>query len=44
MATDETSREALIKEIHKYFMDDKASVIETQKRLATIAKVVARMN
>lgn len=40
MATDEITKDAMIAEIHQYFLDDKVSTIESQRRLATIARTV----
>lgn len=40
MATDEASRDALIAEIHRYFMNDKVSAQDTQRRLVAIFRAL----
>lgn len=40
MATDESSRDAIIAVIHKYFIDDSVTPVETQKRLAAIFRTL----
>lgn len=40
MATDESSRDAIIAVIHKYFIDDSVTPAETQKRLAAIFRTL----
>lgn len=40
MATDESSRDAIIAVIHRYFMDDSVTPAETQKRLAAIFRTL----
>lgn len=42
MATDEIVRDAIVAEIHRYFMDDSASVAETQRRLSAIARTSSK--
>jgi glucose/mannose transport system substrate-binding protein len=36
MATDEASRDAIIAEIHRYFLDDRATPAEAQRRLGVL--------
>jgi glucose/mannose transport system substrate-binding protein len=38
MASDEIRREAMIAEIHRFFMDERVSVLETRQQLAAIGK------
>jgi len=38
MATDETTKDAIVAEVRRYFMDDNMSEIDTQRRLAAIAR------
>jgi glucose/mannose transport system substrate-binding protein len=38
MATEEIVRDAMVAELHRYFLDDHVSVAETQRRLGTIAR------
>lgn len=38
MAADEESRDAIIAEVHRYFMDDAVSAADTQRRLAAILR------
>jgi glucose/mannose transport system substrate-binding protein len=38
MATDETVRDAIVTEVHRYFMDDSLSVADAQRRLGAIAR------
>ncbi|HEV7815043.1 MAG TPA: ABC transporter substrate-binding protein [Janthinobacterium sp.] len=38
MAADEIVRDGMVAEIHRFFLDDKVSVADTQRRLATIAR------
>ena len=42
MATDETSRETIINELHQFFMDDEISVEETQRRFVLIANILQK--
>lgn len=42
MATDEASKDAIIAEVHRYFVDDGISVIEVQRRLATVTQVLSK--
>jgi glucose/mannose transport system substrate-binding protein len=42
MAADEVTRDAIIAEVHQYFLNNKLSTIETQRRLARIARAVTR--
>jgi glucose/mannose transport system substrate-binding protein len=44
MATDESSRDAIIAVIHKYFIDDSVTPAETQKRLAAIFRTLNSNN
>lgn len=43
MATDETSRDAIIGEVHRYFLDDRITVQETQRRLVSIAHILTKI-
>jgi len=38
MSTDETVRDAIVAEVHRFFLDDGVTVADTQRRLATIAR------
>ena len=40
MAADEESRDAIIAEVHRYFIDDKVSAAEVQRRLAAILRAL----
>ena len=42
MATDETSRETIINELHRFFMDDEIPVEETQGRFVLIANILQK--
>ena len=42
MATDEISKDAIIAEIHRFFMDDQMTVGETQRRLGAIARYLSK--
>lgn len=42
MATDEISRDAMMSEIHRFFMDDQMSVEEAQKRMATMVRALPK--
>jgi glucose/mannose transport system substrate-binding protein len=42
MATDETSRDTIINELHQFFMDDNISVEETQRRFVLIANILRK--
>jgi glucose/mannose transport system substrate-binding protein len=44
MATDETSRDTIINELHQFFMDDDISVEETQRRFVLIANILRKSN
>ncbi|MBY0557684.1 MAG: ABC transporter substrate-binding protein [Burkholderiaceae bacterium] len=39
MATEETSRDAIIAEIHRFFLDDKATPAEAQRRLGALFRL-----
>ncbi len=43
MATDETSRDAIMGELHRFFMDDGVAVADTQRRLETMARVLTKI-
>ncbi|PUA18586.1 ABC transporter substrate-binding protein [Glaciimonas sp. PCH181] len=43
MATDETTKDAIIGEVRRYFMDDKVTEIDTQRRLAAIARTAPKL-
>lgn len=38
MATDETTKDAIVAEVRRYFMDDQITELDTQRRLAAIAR------
>lgn len=38
MATEEIVRDAIVAEVHRYFLDDNVTVADTQRRLGTIAR------
>lgn len=38
MSTDETVRDAIVTEVHRFFLDDSIPVADTQRRLGTIAR------
>lgn len=38
MSTDETVRDAIVAEVHRYFLDDSVTAADTQRRLAAIAR------
>ncbi len=42
MATDEISRDAMMNEIHRFFMDDQMTVGEAQKRMATMVRALPK--
>ena len=42
MATDEISKDAIIAEIHRFFMDDQMTIGETQRRLGAIARYLSK--
>lgn len=42
MAADEVTRDAIIAEVHQYFLNNQLSTAETQRRLARIARAGAR--
>lgn len=41
MATDETTKDAIIAEVRKYFIDDQITAADAQQRLATIVRALA---
>lgn len=43
MATEEISRDAIIAEVHRYFMDDQVTVAETQRRLGAISRALTKL-
>ena len=43
MATDEVTRDAIIAEVHRFFMNDQVSVADTQRRLGAIARVLTNI-
>jgi glucose/mannose transport system substrate-binding protein len=43
MATDDTSRDAIMGELHRFFMDDGVAVADTQRRLETMARVLTKI-
>jgi glucose/mannose transport system substrate-binding protein len=42
MATDETSRDTIINELHQFFMDDDMSIEESQRRFVLIANILRK--
>jgi glucose/mannose transport system substrate-binding protein len=42
MATDDTSRDTIINELHQFFMDDDITVEETQRRFVLIANILRK--
>ncbi|WP_228895746.1 ABC transporter substrate-binding protein [Pseudoduganella aquatica] len=42
MATEEVVRDAIVAEVHRYFLDDNAGVADTQRRLAAIARTFTK--
>jgi glucose/mannose transport system substrate-binding protein len=42
MATDEIVRDAIVAEVHRFFIDDGVSVAEAQRRLATVARTFTK--
>ncbi|WP_082616600.1 ABC transporter substrate-binding protein [Massilia sp. Root418] len=42
MATEEIVRDAIVAEVHRYFLDDNVSVADTQRRLGTIARTFTK--
>lgn len=42
MATDEIVRDAMVAELHRYFLDDGVTVADTQRRLAAIARTYTK--
>ncbi|MDP9109849.1 MAG: ABC transporter substrate-binding protein [Pseudomonadota bacterium] len=40
MATDEVTKDAIIAEVHRFFMNDQVSVADTQRRLGAIARAL----
>ncbi|MES2264382.1 MAG: ABC transporter substrate-binding protein [Pseudomonadota bacterium] len=42
MATDEIVRDAMVAEVHRYFLDDNVTVADTQRRLGTIARTFTK--
>ena len=42
MATDEIVRDAMVEELHRFFLDDSLSVAETQRRLSAIARTFTK--
>lgn len=43
MATDETSRDAIIGEVQRYFMDDTVTAQDTQRRLISVARILTKI-
>jgi glucose/mannose transport system substrate-binding protein len=44
MATDDTTKDAIIMEVHDYFMNDQISAEDAQQRLAAIVRSLSRKN
>lgn len=44
MATDEIVRDAIVTEVHRFFLDDRVAVADTQRRLGTIARSYIKTN
>ena len=42
MAADETAKDAIVAEVHRYFVDDKMSESDIQRKLASIARSVSK--
>jgi len=42
MAADETTKDAIIAEVRRFFVDDRITVIDAQQRLASIARALSR--
>ena len=42
MATDETTKDAIVAEVRRFFMDDQITEAEAQRRLATVARTLSR--
>ncbi|WP_231502023.1 ABC transporter substrate-binding protein [Herbaspirillum sp. RV1423] len=42
MAADETTKDAIVAELRRFFVDDQISEVETQRRLAAIARALSR--
>ncbi len=42
MAADETAKDAIVAEVHRYFIDDKMSESDVQRKLASIARTVTK--
>lgn len=42
MATDETVRDAIVAEVHRYFLDDNLSVADAQRKLGAIARTYTK--
>jgi glucose/mannose transport system substrate-binding protein len=42
MATDETTKDAIVAELRRFFVDDQISEAEAQRRLASIARALSR--
>lgn len=42
MATDELVRDAMVAEVHRFFLDDNVKVADTQRRLGTIARTFSK--
>ena len=42
MATDETTKDAIIAEVRRYFMDDSITEADIQRRLSAIARTLSR--
>jgi glucose/mannose transport system substrate-binding protein len=42
MATDEIVRDAMVAEVHRFFIDDGVSIAETQRRLGTVARTFTK--
>jgi glucose/mannose transport system substrate-binding protein len=43
MATDETSRDAIIGEVVRYYMDDQITIQDTQRRLVSVARILTKI-
>ncbi|MFJ2988927.1 ABC transporter substrate-binding protein [Collimonas sp. NPDC087041] len=42
MAADETAKDAIVAEVHRYFIDGRMSEVEAQRRLANIARTMTK--
>lgn len=43
MATDETSRDAIVGEVHRFFADDQLTVKDTQRKLVSMSRILEKI-